>query len=289
VTRRDAALLVLLGAIWGAVYPLTAVALRELSPPAVVVARTALSALVLLPFAARRDVLDALRARQAAVLVAALLQATIPLVLLTVGQQHVSAGLAGILVASQPVWAAVLTTVLDRRVHLRQFAGVLIGLCGVALLFLRNLDLRSASGWGGLALLAAAVFYAAGTVHIQRAIPDVPPLGAATAAMTVSALALTPFASLTDLRIPDLVTLGWLIALGVGATGGALVLFYALIHRVGAVRANLAGYLAPGFAVGYGAALLGERITIEGVAGLVVILAGSYITGAGPRVQAGLR
>jgi drug/metabolite transporter (DMT)-like permease len=125
--------------------------------------------------------------------------------------------------------------------------------------------------------------HAAGAVHIQRVIPDVPPLGTATAAMTVSALALAPFAGLTDLRTPDPATLGWLITLGVGATGGALVLFYTLIHRIGAVRANLVGYLAPAFAVAYGTALLGEQITIQAVAGLVVILTGSYITGAGPR------
>jgi drug/metabolite transporter (DMT)-like permease len=281
VTGRDAGLLVFLGAIWGAVYPLTAVALRELSPPAVVVARTALSALVLIPFAAHRHVLVALRARRAAVLVAALLQATIPLVLLTVGQQHVSAGLAGILLASQPVWAVMLISVLDRRLHPRQLAGVLIGLGGVALLLLRDLDPGGTSGWGGLALLAAAIFYAAGTVHIQRVIPDVAPLGTATAAMTVSALALAPFAALAGLRIPDPATLGWLIVLGLGATGGALVLFYALIQRIGAVRANLVGYLAPGFAVAYGVILLGERLTPEAIVGLVVILAGSSIAASG--------
>jgi len=285
VNRRDAVLLVLLGAIWGAVFPLTAVVLRDLSPPAVVLARTALSALVLIPFAVQRDVLAALRARWAPVLVAALLQATIPLVLLTVGQQHVPAGLAAILVASQPVWAAVLTTILDRCLHLRQLAGVLIGLVGVALLFLRDLNPHDASGLGGLMLLAAAIFYAAGTVQIQRVISDVPPLGTATAAMTVSALALAPFAAMADLRIPDPATLGWLIALGLGATGGALVLFYTLIHRIGAVRANLVGYLAPGFAVAYGAALLDERITTEAIAGLVVILAGSAIAASGPRIH----
>jgi drug/metabolite transporter (DMT)-like permease len=110
------------------------------------------------------------------------------------------------------VWAAVLITVLDRRLHLRQLAGVLIGLGGVALLFRRDLDPRGTSGWGGLALLAAAICYAAGTVHIQRVIPDVPPLGTATGAMTVSALALAPFAAMAGLRIPDPATLGWLIS-----------------------------------------------------------------------------
>jgi hypothetical protein len=44
MARRDAVLLVVLGALWGSVYPLTTVVLRELSPPAVVLVRTGLSA-----------------------------------------------------------------------------------------------------------------------------------------------------------------------------------------------------------------------------------------------------
>jgi drug/metabolite transporter (DMT)-like permease len=61
-------------------------------------------------------------------------------------------------------------------------------------------------------------------------------------------------------------------------TGGALVLFYALVHRIGAVRANLAAYLAPGFAVAYGAVFLGERVSLKALAGLILILTGSYIS-----------
>jgi drug/metabolite transporter (DMT)-like permease len=278
VSRRDAGLLILLGAGWGAVYPLTAVVLRELSTPAVVIGRTALSAMVLIPVAARSGAWTAVRNRPIAVLVAALLQATIPLVLLTAGQRHVSAGLAGILVASQPIWATVLSAIADRSAHLRQFTGVLLGLCGVSLIFLRDLHLGSTSGWGGTALLLAAMLFAAGAVWIERVVSDVPPLTTATAAMTVSAFALAPFAAAAPLRMPDPPTAGWLLVLGVVTTGGMLVLFYTLIRRIGAIRANLASYLAPVFAVGYGMVFFGERASSEALVGLLLILGGSYIT-----------
>lgn len=278
MTRRDVVLLILLGAAWGAAYPLTAVVLRELSTPAVVVARTALSAIVLLPFAAHTGTLRAIRARPVGVLVAALLQVTIPLVLFTTGQRYISAGLAGILVASQPVWAAIMTAIVDRTSHPRQFAGVLIGLCGVAMLFLQDIHIGGTSGWAAAQLLAAAVFFAAGAIWTERVIPDVPPLATATAAMTISAIALAPFAAMTTWRTPHPSTLVWLVILGVATTGGALVLFYALVHRIGAVRANLAAYLSPGFAVAYGAVSLGERVSLKALAGLVLILTGSYIS-----------
>ncbi|MCW2948068.1 MAG: putative integral rane protein [Actinoallomurus sp.] len=278
MTRRDVVLLILLGAAWGAAYPLTAVVLRELSAPAVVVARTALSAIVLFPLAAHRGTLGAIRARPAGVLVAALLQVTIPLVLFTIGQRYISAGLAGILMATQPVWAAIMTAIVDRTFPPRQFAGVLTGLCGVALLFLSDVHIGGTSGLAGALLLAGAASFAAGAIWTERVIPEVPPLATATAAMTISAIALTPFAVMTTWHTPHLSTVVWLVILGVAATGGGLVLFYALVRRIGAVRANLAAYLAPGFAVAYGAVFLAERVSLKALAGLALILAGSYIS-----------
>jgi drug/metabolite transporter (DMT)-like permease len=275
VSRPDALLLLALGAAWGAVYPLTSVALDELPPSAVIFVRTGLSALMLVPLVIRRGTLAAVRANPVPVVVAALLQATIPLVLLTTGQQHVSAGLAGILVASQPVWVAALVIVIDRAIHIRQLLGVLTGLAGVSLIFLRDVGIAGTSGWGAAALLAAAIFFAAGAVWIERRIPEVPPAATAATAMTISALALAPFAATASLRVPSVPTLVWLLVLGLVATGGALVLFYWLIQRVGAVRANLAGYLAPGFAVIYGVTFLGERASSAAIAGLGLIIVGS--------------
>ena len=277
MARRDAALLILLGAVWGSVYPLPALALPDRPPPAVVPARPGLSARVLPPPPPGRHVLRPAAARPIAVSGAALLQAAIPLVLLTTGQQHVSAALAGILLATQPVWAAVLTWIFDRAVRGRELAGVAAGLGGIVVLYSRDLHFGAASGYGGLELLAAAACYAAGTVYIQRVIPAVPPLATATAAMAISAVALAPFAAVTGFPLPGPATALWLIVLAVVATGGALVLFYALIHRAGALRASLAGYLAPAFAVGYGSAFLHEQIHPQTIAGLALILAGSYL------------
>jgi drug/metabolite transporter (DMT)-like permease len=117
----------------------------------------------------------------------------------------------------------------------------------------------------------------AGTVYIHRVIPEVPPLAVATAAMTVSAVAMAPFAAVAGFSVPDPVTAIWLVVLAVAATGGALVLFYTLISRAGAIRANLAGYLAPAFAIVFGRVFLSEPIHAQAIAGLVLILIGSYL------------
>ncbi|WP_326812446.1 DMT family transporter [Streptomyces scopuliridis] len=281
MTRRDTALLMALGALWGAVFPLASIVLRELPPLAVVVARTGLSAMLLVPLALRGGVLvGELRRRPVALLTASVLQMTLPIVLLTIGQQHVSAGLAGILLGTQPVWATLLVGVADRRVAPLGAAGVFVGLTGVVLLFWKDLGDGSAPFHGAL-LITAAAGYAAGGLYIQRALPDAPPVTVAATALTLSCLLLAPALVFTPIAVPSPATAGWLIVLGTAATGGALVLFYVLIGRVGVVRANLAAYLAPAFALLYDVPL-GHLPTASAVAGLALILFGSVMAAGGP-------
>lgn len=263
--------------MWGAVYPLTTVVLHQLPPSAVIVGRTALAAMLLTPIALTGGHLSAVRARPLAVLGAALLQATLPLVLLTGGQEHVGAGIAGILLASQPIWAALITAVLVHRTDVRELTGFVLGLLGVTLLFLGDLGLGTTSVSAGAALLGAALLFAVGAIYIERVIPEVPPLITASAAMAISAIALVPFAVAAAPPNPSAMNWLRLAVLGAGATGAALVLFYTLIREVGAVRANLAGYLAPGFAVVYGAVFLSEKVPARALVGLALIIIGSYI------------
>ena len=71
--------------------------------------------------------------------------------------------------------------------------------------------------------------------------------------------------------------------LGVVGTGLAFAIFYTLIAREGPARSFIVAYLAPGFAVAYGAVLLGEQITAATIAGLALILAGSWLAVEGAR------
>ena len=68
-----------------------------------------------------------------------------------------------------------------------------------------------------------------------------------------------------------------LVALGVLGTAVAFVIYYELIAGVGAARAALVSYLAPGVALFYGAIFLDEAITVAAIVGLALILAGVAI------------
>lgn len=281
MSRRTWTELFVLSALWGAVYLLIAVSLRQLSPVLVVFGRVFLAALVLTPWALRRRALQPLAKRPWPVIQVVLVQATLPLLLLTFGQQHIASSLAGILVGAQPLFVALLAVRFapeERPQSWRGIAGIILGLAGLVLLFGLDLGNRHQALLGGLLVLTAASCYAAGALMIHRRLGYAEPLGVATAAMLVStAVLLIPGLVTLPSQIPAFGTLSAIGVLGVVCTGLTLALFYTLIAKTGPARAALAFYLSPGFAVVFGWMFLHEHVAITTGLGLIAVIAGSAL------------
>lgn len=279
--RRSFTLLLLLAATWGSSYLFIAVALEDLGPAVITFLRLALGAAVVVAMAARERVLSRLRGRIGAVTALGTVQLGAPLLLIAVGEQDIPSALAGTLVAATPVFSALITRGASTAT---QLVGVAVGFVGVALLL--GFD-ATAAGDGGLTgaglVVLAALGYAVGAAWLARSFSDLPRLATLSGTMTTSALLLLPLA-LLDLptHAPDLETVASIAALGVLGTGVAFVLFYRLVATVGPTKSLLVTYLAPVFAVGYGALLLDERIVASTAAGLALVLGGAYLAGARP-------
>ena len=144
---------------------------------------------------------------------------------------------------------------------------MLVGFGGVALL----VGLQpSGDVVAALAVTFSAVCYAVAAIYSARALAAVPPLVSA-----FGALALVPFA-LVQLpsHFPSWEVTGAMLALSIGGTGVAYVLYYALLSGAGASRGILITYLVPAIALAYGVLLLGEPLSFAAVAGLALVLAG---------------
>jgi drug/metabolite transporter (DMT)-like permease len=285
VDRRSWLLLLGLSAIWGASYLLIKVGLRDLSPEMVAFARIALAAVVLLAIAAHRGALAPLRGRLGWVTALGAIQVAGPFLLIAAGERSISSSLAGILVATTPIFTAILALRLDpeERSEGTRLAGVAIGIAGVIAIF--GLDLSGSGILGGLAVVLASLGYAIGGFIVKARFADVPPIGLVAGVMAASALILlAPAAATLPSTAPALGPVAAVIALGLFGTGLAFVVFYALIATVGPARTMLVSYIAPGFAVVYGAWFLSEPITVGKVVGLVLVLAGSWL-GVGGRVR----
>jgi drug/metabolite transporter (DMT)-like permease len=270
-----------LAATWGASYLFIKVALDDVfSPPDVVCIRTALASLVLAPLAWRTGRLGELRRLAGPVFLLAAMQVAAPFMLISYGEQHIASSLAGILVAMAPVFTFLLSLVVgrDQDVHLLGGVGVALGIAGVVLLLGLDAGGETAALVGGLMVVAAALGYAVGAYYLGHALPGIPPIVVVAGTMGASALLSLPFAALDPPSgAPGLDAVGALAALGVFGTGIAFVFFYDLIATIGPARASLVAYIAPGFAVVYGVALLGEDVTVTTILGLALILLGSYL------------
>ncbi len=284
MSRRDWSLLLLLSAIWGSSYLFIKIGLREMAPAVVVFGRVFAGTIVLLPIALRRGALRGLAARWRVLVVVALVQVAGPFMLIAAGEREISSSLAGILVASAPIFTAILALRYDpedRSEGLRG-AGVAVGIVGVVVLL--GFDLSGSGGalLGGFAVVLASLGYAVGGLILKQRLVGHEPLGIAAAVLGISVVAIAPFAAVAA---PDAVPgAGPLLAvatLGALGTGCAFAIFYGLIARVGPSRTFVVSYLAPGFAVVYGALLLDEALTAATFAGLVLILGGSFLAAEG--------
>lgn len=274
----------ILALVWGASYLLIKLALEDLEPAFLVWSRLALAALVLIPLAARANAFAGLRGKGPALVLNSLVQIVGPFLLITYGEERITSSLTGILVASAPIFTALigLSGPAHDRVNRWSMAGILTGLVGVALLFGIDLTGSTSTLIGGLMILGASVGYAFGAIGIRRDFAGIAPLGVAAGSMTTSAILLAPAVVLAaPSEMPGLKATSALVALGVLGTGVAFFMFYRLIAEVGPSRASIVAYLAPGFAVAYGAIFLSEPVTLGAVGGLAFILAGCWMAAEG--------
>jgi drug/metabolite transporter (DMT)-like permease len=282
VTRRYPFLLLVLGAIWGSSYLFIKVGVRDLSPGALVEIRLLCAAPLLLVFAGSRygyrAILDAWRDG----LVLGLINAAIPFVLIAWGEKYVDSGVAAVANSSVPVFVALLAiwfVPAERSTGLR-LVGILLGLGGVAILA----GVHPAGGWEGAlgtgAIVLASIMYAGGNLYAGRRMATGGPVLAASSMVWALAL-LAPLALLTlPQQTPGWKSVGSAIALGVLGTAIAQVLAYRLIRLYGSSRAVLVAYTLPAFALFYGAVFLAEPITLQKLAGLILITGGVAL-GAG--------
>ncbi len=277
--RRAWIMLWALASLWGASYLFIKVSLPDLGPVGVVVARTALGALVLVPIALARGALSVPRGRLGALVVLAFLQVAAPFLAISWGEERISSSLTGILVSSAPIFGALLALWVDQEERLRGWGltGIAIGFTGIALLFGVDLTGTTAALLGGGAVLLAGLGYAAGGLFLKHRLRGMPAVGVAAWTMVLSAAMAAPLLALASPDVPGAGTVAAMVGLGAGGTGVAFLIYYTLIAEVGPGRALVVTYLAPVFAVAYGVVLLGEPLTAGGVLGLVLILAGSYL------------
>ncbi len=287
MTRRGLMLFALMSVVWGIPYLLIKVAVRHLSPAMVVETRTLIGAVLLLPLAARQGRVRPLLRVWKPLLAYSVCELAVPWLLLSNAERKLPSSLSGLLVATVPLIAAVLSTLAGRRgvTDARGLAGLLVGLAGVAVVM--GLDVRGAQLGSVAQVLVVAVGYAVGPLLAATYLSDCSSLALAAVSLAAVAAGYLPVAALqAPAHLPPASAIGAVVVLGVVCTALAFVAFFELLKEMPPTQATVITYFNPVVAIVLGVAVLSEPFKATTAAGFALILAGSWFATGPSRRQA---
>ncbi|MDO6527010.1 DMT family transporter [Motilimonas sp. 1_MG-2023] len=264
-----------IGLLWGSQFIFMHQALIAF-PPLVVAASRALCGFVTLVLVCRILGLKSEKFNWLVYMSIALLDATLPFVLVAWGQQYVDSAVAAVTMGTIPFMTLLLAPLVlkSEKISLWGMISVALGFAGIVVLFAPQLAAASSLLWPILAILFGAACFALGMLMIKRFASEAPLLVArnilACAALQLSVLALVTqdFGAI----VPETNAILSLLTLGIFCTGLVYFLFMALIQLSGPTFASFSNYLVPLFGMLLGALWLNEQISHTTLIALVIIL-----------------
>ncbi|HLH60589.1 MAG TPA: EamA family transporter [Ktedonobacteraceae bacterium] len=287
---REYLVLFVLAALWGSSFLFIRVAVTELSPLSLVGARSVIATIGLLlvvPFQSR--VLQGWRTHLGSFAVVAIFNAIIPYLAISWGEQYVPSGLAAILTSTLPLATVIISHWWPggERITWQRFAGVAIGIVGVAIVIgptALNSGVSISYVLGICSILLGAISYAIGGLLAHQLLVGLPSILPALGQTALGACILGPIAAVAFAVHPAALPLSGavvasVLGLALAGTTFAYICFYWLIDHVGPTRTVIVTYLLPCMALVYGALLLHESIGINALAGLAIVLLGIFLVG----------
>ena len=279
MSRKSLFYFLLVGFLWGIPYLLMKVAVEEIPPSAIVAGRTLIGAAILIPVALYRKTFKGAVLGFKFVAFYALLEMIGPWILISTAQKKIDSGLAGLLISTVPIFAAIITSMRgDHTVwQFKRMFGIVVGFIGL----IAVVGIESFSGNSHPASIAmmilAAMGYSYAIIMVTTNLPLVDGIAINGLAMAITSIFWAPLAIA---QWPSQITLKpalSLIALGVLCTALAFLVFFKLLVEIGPARGSLVTYLNTSVAVVLGVIVLNEPITIGLIIGLPLVLIDSYL------------
>ncbi|HLF20927.1 MAG TPA: EamA family transporter [Aestuariivirga sp.] len=208
------------------------------------------------------------------------------------GFVHVTAGVGGLIIATQPLLIALLAALFGtERLSLAVVAGIAISFIGTGLLF--RGDVGSGSGRGELLLGGSLIFLSglAWSLYVVLSKPLIQRHGAfkiTAISILIATVPMLTLASGTTLKTAMNLDAGGLFALFYMVVPSTFMTVATWNYAVGHLKPSAVGatlYLIPLLAVASGAVLLGETVTATTVIAGAIILCGVALAQFGPRMR----
>jgi drug/metabolite transporter (DMT)-like permease len=277
----DWLLIFILSIFWGGSFFFTSVAVQEIPPLTLALARVGIAAAILLVYVRALGLaLPPFGPLWGPLAVMAVLNNVVPFTLIFWSQTHIPGGLASILNATTPLFTIVVAhfATTDDKLTPARLAGLVAGLIGVTIVIgtdaLRELGVNVLAQ---IASLFAAVCYAVSGVYGRR-FKALAPAVVSASILLVSTMVLLPLAAYADrpwlLPSPSRAALAATFALASISTALAYLIYFRVLGRAGATNILLVTFLIPVSAILLGAVFLGETLEMRHFAGMGAIALG---------------
>jgi len=282
----------LLGLIWGSSFIYMKLAAELISPEQVVLLRVLFGLVPIAAYAAFKGAYSRSHAKHFLHILVMSVVGTIGYYYgFAVGSSLLPSGIAGALSGLTPILSFLLALLLvsEERATSVKALGILLGFLGVLAIANPFGDDVSSSDLEGVIYNAIGSFsVGASFVYAKKfVIPLKIPFSALiTYQLALSALILLVVIDLDGIHAiwsDTVAAAGLSLGLGVLGTGGAFILYYYIIEKLGAVNASSVAYVPPVVALLIGVLIVGEQVRPWEYAGAAVILAGVYLVNRQPK------
>ena len=283
-------LLIILSAIWGSAFFAIKVGLNDFTPIGVASLRLIIASIFLLfLFYIQKKQITFTKDLFYLLVIIGIIGNFIPFFLISWAEQFIPSSTAGMLMAIGPIITLVMSHFLTKneKFSLMKIVSIIIGLVGVFFIFninsLNNLFSNSSLEiYAKLLVIFAAFGYMLSNIIAYEKLSNIDSFSITTFATTFGAIFSLPF-FIYDMGVNNFVydfnynSAYAIIYLGIFPTAIAFQFRYYITKTSGPVFLSYVAYLIPVFAVIWGYILLSEKIGLNSLVGIFLILLGVYL------------
>jgi len=200
------------------------------------------------------------------------------------GLTYVSATVCSVLISTIPVFATIGAWLIFKdKLKIINYAGIILSFIGV-LVFILNTDGSITYNLKGLGLLLIAVLSAVGyNLTLSRLVGSYSPVYIVNVQNLIGATLFLPLFLIFDLKNFIGTPLSFnlflpIIQLAAFASCGAFILFAYSVKKIGIIKANVFTNVIPIFTALFSFILLGEKLTVQNIAGMFIVIAGLFMS-----------
>jgi drug/metabolite transporter (DMT)-like permease len=191
--------------------------------------------------------------------------------------QYIPSGLISIMLGFFPLFLGVFSWILmrERTLDRRQIAALCLAFCGLAVIFMQQVQISWQALWAVVGVLVAAAFWALSSIWVKSLGVEIDAMRQSTGTLLIAAPIFVIYWLVFDHQVPThwqlKSQLGVLYLVVAGSCLGHTLYFYVL-RRCSLAATGLLTLLSPMVALGIGFLVLGETLGVRELIGVALVL-----------------